>query len=127
MQLNRPALRVVGPDGASTKDDLDPKVAGDLREIARLTNVTSSGIARNGFFLDRIADEAAARAEGMDGSVAMLGEMVETMDQVLTSARRSSEIAERTGETSAAAGTIARDALGELDRAADTIVRLTGM
>src|ERR1700686_3462593 len=55
------------------------------------------------------------------------GEMVETMDQVLTSARRPSEIAERTGETSAAAGTIAGDALGELDRAADTIVQLTGM
>jgi ABC-type transporter Mla subunit MlaD len=129
MQLNRPALRVVGPDGdiASTKDDLDPQVAGDLRDIARLTNVTSSGIARNGFFLDRIADEAAARAEGMDGSVAMLGEMVDTMHQVLTSARRSSEIAERTGETSATAGTIARDALAELDRAADSIVRLTGM
>src|SRR6266851_5252342 len=108
MQLSRPALGVVGPNGrvASAQDDLDSQVAGDLREIARLTNATSSGIARNGFFLDRIADEAAARAEGMEGSVAMLGEMVETMDQVLTSARRSSEIAERTGETSVAAGTI---------------------
>jgi hypothetical protein len=54
--------------------------------------VTSSGIARNGFFLDRIADEAAARAEGMDGSVAMLGEMVETMDQVLSSARDTGDV-----------------------------------
>lgn len=96
------------------------RVGDDLREIARLTNVSSGSVARNAFFLEQIAGDAAEQADLMEGSVSRLDEMVENMRTVVEGARRSLEIATRTGETSTAAAAIARDSLGELEAAAAT-------
>src|SRR5271169_6447186 len=107
-------------------DDIDIKTD-DLREIARLTNASSGSVARNAFFLERIATDAAAQADLVEGSVAMLDEMAENMGNVVEGARRSLEIARSTSETSESAAAAARAALGELEGAASTIDRFDRM
>lgn len=101
--------------------------AGDLREIARLTNVSSGSVARNAFFLEQIATDAAAQADAVEGSVAMLDQMTANMSELVNGARRSLEIARKTGETSTAAAAAARAALGDLESAASTVDRFDSM
>jgi methyl-accepting chemotaxis protein len=103
------------------------RVGSDLQEIARLTNVSSGSVARNAFFLEQIAGDASEQADLMEGSVARLDEMVENMRNVVDGARRSLEIATRTGQTSTATAAIARDSLGELEAAAATFDKFDQM
>lgn len=120
--MTQDALAAGDEDGA-----VIPILAGDLREIARLTNASSRHVARNGFFLDRIATGAASQADLVDGSVVMLDEMSKNMHTVVESARRSLAIARKTGETSEAAAGIAHGALRELESAGSSVDRIDAM
>jgi methyl-accepting chemotaxis protein len=95
--------------------------AEDLREIARLTNASSSRVARNAFFVEQIANDAAAEADLVDGSASMLDEMSSNMEGLVAAARRSLQIAQDTGETSAGAARIAGEALRDLEATATTM------
>lgn len=108
-------------------DDVIPIAADDLREIARLTNASSSSVARNAFFLERVATDAAAQADLVEGSVDMLDEMAANMGNVVEGVRRSLEIARTTGETSFSAAANAREALADLESAATAADRFDRM
>ncbi len=122
-QMTLHALAQVAP----CEDGVIPIAADDVREIARLTNASSSSVARNAFFLEQVATDAAAQADLVEGSVAMLDEMAANMDNVVEGARRSLEIVRATGETSVSAAETAREALGDLASAAETVDRFDDM
>ena len=101
------------------------RIASDMAEIATLSNDVSSGIARNGFFLDRIGREGGGQADRMEASIATLAQMVESVADVAKVATRSLQTATHTETTSRTAVDAAGTAATELAAAADTIRRLT--
>ena len=99
------------------------RIASDLQEIAALTNASSGSIARNGFFLDRISNDASEQADLVDESALLLEKMVENMRELAGGARRSMDIATRTGDISSETADAVRGALADLAATATTVGR----
>ena len=84
-EVGEPAERAL----RSALNAIAERFASDLREIARLTNTSSSSVAKNNFFLDRIAAGAAAEADLVDDAVSRLDATVESMRTLAGTARGS--------------------------------------
>lgn len=97
----------------------------DLRDIAKVANSASAGIARNGFFLQDIGSGSADQADRLDNSVATLGQVVESVASVARAAESALDMATDTRLTSEVASAATSRIAADLASTTAVVMKLT--
>jgi|GEM_PF-3936651 len=103
------------------------RIAKDLRELALIANASSTKIAQNSFFLDRIGKTAAKEADLIDDAIAGLGKAVDNMREVALAAQRSLIVSLETANTSATTAATARQVVYDVIDVCTRVERLHDM
>ncbi len=103
------------------------RIAKDLRELALIANASSTKIAQNSFFLDRIGKTAEKEADLVDNAIAGLGKTVEHMREVVLGAQRSLIVSLETSSMSASTAATARQVVCDVIDVCTRVERLHEM
>ncbi|MGA3037465.1 MAG: hypothetical protein ABSE64_08240 [Vulcanimicrobiaceae bacterium] len=103
------------------------RIAKDLRELALIANASSTKIAQNSFFLDRIGKTAEKEADLVDNAIAGLGKTVDHLRAVLLGAQRSLIVSLETASTTAATAATARQVVCDVIDVCTRVERLHEM
>ena len=103
------------------------RIAKDLRELALIANASSTKIAQNSFFLDRIGKTAEKEADLVDNAIAGLAKTVGQMREVVQGAQRSLIVSLETTSTSASTAATARQVVCDVIDVCTRVERLHDM
>ncbi|HTX03197.1 MAG TPA: hypothetical protein VMD07_05910 [Candidatus Acidoferrales bacterium] len=103
------------------------RIAKDLRELALIANASSTKIAQNSFFLDRIGKTAEKEADLVDNAIGGLGKTVDHMREVVRGAQRSLIVSLETASMSAATAATARQVVCDVIDVCTRVERLHDM